>query len=240
MAWTCSALSNASMVQNLEKAGLLSTPVIIRSLQRVDRGWFVPDNLQTSAYRDEPLPLGHGATISAPHMHAIMLELLAPFLLPTARGSSKTVLDIGSGSGYLTAVLADICGEGSRVVGVEHVQELQQRSSRVVQQRFPSWVSEGRITFIKGDGRGISKLFSSPVMFDVIHVGAAAASVPNGYLESLKPGGCLVIPVGREDEVQQLRLYTKDDSGVITTKTHGKVSFVPLTSLNHQEQRRRG
>ncbi|ESL08876.1 protein-L-isoaspartate O-methyltransferase [Trypanosoma rangeli SC58] len=239
MAWTCSALSNASMVQNLEKAGLLSTPAIIRSLQCVDRGWFVPDNFQTSAYRDQPLPLGQGATISAPHMHAIMLELLAPFLLPTARGSSKTVLDIGSGSGYLTAVLADICGEGSRVVGVEHVQELQQRSSRVVQQHFPSWVSEGRITFIKGDGRDISKLFpSSPAMFDVIHVGAAAASVPNGYLESLKPGGCLVIPVGREDEVQTLRLYTKDGSGAIKTKTHGQVSFVPLTSLNHQQQRR--
>ncbi|RNF15996.1 protein-L-isoaspartate O-methyltransferase [Trypanosoma conorhini] len=238
MAWTCSALSNVSLVQNLEKAALLSTPAVISSLCRVDRGWFVPDNLRASAYRDEPLPIGHGATISAPHMHAIMLELLVPFLLPAAGGAPKTVLDIGSGSGYLTAVLADICGEGSRVIGVEHVQELQQRSSNVLQQRFPSWVSEGRIKFIQGDGRDISKLFPhSAAMFDVIHVGAAAASVPNGYLEALKPGGCLVIPVGRENEVQLLRLYTKDDSGAITTKTHGTVSFVPLTSLNHQQRR---
>ncbi|KAF8287997.1 putative protein-l-isoaspartate o-methyltransferase [Trypanosoma cruzi] len=238
MAWTCSALSNASMIQNLERAALLSTPAIIASLQRVDRGWFVPDGMRSSAYRDEPLSIGYGATISAPHMHAIMLELLSPFLLGTPGSLPKAVLDIGSGSGYLTAILADICGDGSRVVGVEHVEELQERSLKVVLQHFPSWVNEDRITFINGDGRDISKLFHPhTAMFDVIHVGAAAASVPKDYLEAIKPGGCLVIPVGKENEVQHLHLYTKDEKGTITKKTHGGVSFVPLTSLRHQKTR---
>ncbi|KEG07780.1 putative protein-l-isoaspartate o-methyltransferase [Trypanosoma grayi] len=238
MAWTCSGVSNATMIQQLERASLLSTSAVIAALHRVDRGWFVPERLQSSAYRDQPLPLGYGATISAPHMHAIMLELLAPFLLRATEDPPKTVLDVGSGSGYLTVVLAELCGEESQVVGVEHVEELQQRSLKVAQQRFETLVKSNRLTFVKGDGRDLTTLFPGrSVLFDVIHVGAASASVPKTYLDALKPGGCLIIPVGEEDAAQRLRLYTKSGDGNITMKCCGGVQFVPLTSLRHQMKR---
>lgn len=238
MAWSCSALSNKTLVHNLEKAALVTTPAVIDSLLRVDRGWFVTESFKDSAYMDQPLSIGYGATISAPHMHAIMLEILAPFLVRKAGDAPKVVLDIGSGSGYLTAVLADLSGEGSRVVGVEHVKELQERSLNVARRHFQSWVDEGRLTFIHSDGRDLSKLFDEHLnVFDAIHVGAAAKSVPQNYLEALRAGGCLVIPVGEENGTQFLRVYTKTTDGSINVKSHGGVRFVPLTSLAQQRKR---
>ncbi|ORC85545.1 protein-L-isoaspartate O-methyltransferase [Trypanosoma theileri] len=238
MAWTCSGVSNQAMVRKLELASLISTPAVIDAFHRVDRGWFVSDYHKGMAYNDSPLPIGYGATISAPHMHAIMVEILAPYLLQPEGNQNKRVLDIGSGSGYLTVILAMLCGPGSQVIGVEHVEQLRQRSSDVVKKHFAQWVNEGRISFIKGDGRDISKLFpNSQSSFDVIHVGAAAASVPQTYFDSLKPGGCLVIPVGEEDATQFLRIYRKDLNGKVEMKTHGRVQFVPLTSLGHQIRR---
>ncbi|CBH15870.1 protein-L-isoaspartate, putative [Trypanosoma equiperdum] len=237
MAWTCSGVTNAGMIQRLEAASLLVTPAVIEAFRRVDRGWFLPHSPPEVAYSDQPVPIGYGATISAPHMHAIMVEIIAPFLLRTPEGvKPATVLDVGSGSGYLTAVLAELCsGRGGTVIGVEHISELVVRSTEVVNKHFRSWVEEGRIKFIEGDGRNITGLLGQKVPdFDVIHVGAAAATVPQVYIDALKPGGCLVIPVGREGEAQTLRVYTKDMDGHISSTNHGGVRFVPLTSAKHQ------
>ncbi|KAH9578124.1 hypothetical protein LSM04_005476 [Trypanosoma melophagium] len=238
MAWTCSGISNQTMVRKLEQASLISTPAVIDAFLRVDRGWFVSDFHKGMAYNDSPLPIGYGATISAPHMHAIMVEILAPYLLETAGSQNKRVLDIGSGSGYLTVILAFLSGPGSQVVGVEHVEQLRQRSLDVVKEHFPQWVNEGRISFINGDGRDISKIFPNfKSSFDVLHVGAAASTVPQSYFDSLRPGGCLVIPVGEEGDIQVLRIYKKDANGKVEMTTRGIVQFVPLTSLGHQIKR---
>nr|CCC51723.1 putative protein-L-isoaspartate [Trypanosoma vivax Y486] len=238
MAWKCSGVCNESMIRQLERASLLLTPAVIDAFHRVDRGLFVPSSLVQLAYNDEPLPIGHNATISAPHMHAMMAEIVAPVILRALRTSPPVVLDVGSGSGYLTAVLCAMCGQGSTVVGVEHVPELVKRSMAVVKEHFGSWVDEGRIRFIQADGRNIAELFDDmPREFDVIHVGAAADVVPRSYLNALRPGGCLVVPVGGEDSTQVLRVYTKDEKGCVSQQDRESVRFVPLTSLDHQLRR---
>ncbi|KAG2430490.1 hypothetical protein HXX76_010013 [Chlamydomonas incerta] len=140
MSWTCHGSSNASMVAALKRAGLVRSPHVEAAMLAVDRGLFVPPG--QSPYQDAPQPLGCGATISAPHMHAVCLELMAEQLRPGAR-----VLDVGSGSGYLALVFAAMvapppaapgssssgggggsssssAGGGGRVVGVEHIGEL--------------------------------------------------------------------------------------------------------------------
>nr|CCC93899.1 putative protein-L-isoaspartate [Trypanosoma congolense IL3000] len=237
MAWTCSGTSNSTMVQRLVEASLLVTPAVVEAFNLVDRGWFLPRLPPEKAYRDEPAPIGYGATISAPHMHATMAEIIAPFLLHAKDRGTATALDVGSGSGYLTAVLAALCGKGGKVIGVEHVPVLVAQSSQVIRDHFLPWVEEGRIRFVEGDGRDISRLLGKEKHFDVIHVGAAAETVPQDYIDSLNPGGCLVIPVGGENEAQVLRVYTKSPEGAVSFVNHCGVRFVPLTSLKHQEGR---
>src|SRR5271154_3740325 len=112
MAWRCSAPTNALLVANLQAAGLITTPRVAAALSAVDRAHYCPS--QSLAYEDSPQTIGHGATISAPHMHAAACESLAPYIGGGGSGGSGSgagevhVLDIGSGSGYLTHVLAEL------------------------------------------------------------------------------------------------------------------------------------
>ncbi|CBZ26517.1 protein-l-isoaspartate o-methyltransferase,putative [Leishmania mexicana MHOM/GT/2001/U1103] len=250
MAWHCSSTTNAGMVAALQREGLIKTPEVIEVMRRVDRGWFVRN--PKDAYRDQPLPIGFGVTISAPHMHAIMLELVCPSVLrhknlDRARCQSLRLLDIGSGSGYMTAAFAALCEAVWRdsepptfeVVGIEHVQELQKQSKRVLESHFPDWIREHRVTLLHGDGRkprSIAGLGEEKgECFDVIHVGATAPKtlVPE-YLSLLRCGGTLVIPVGSPAEVQELQVFTKGDEGAFTMRRACHVQFVPLTSLHAQ------
>ncbi|KAF9419448.1 hypothetical protein BGZ94_009398, partial [Podila epigama] len=108
MAWTCSGNSNAELVNLLQKASLITQPTVKRAMLAVDRGNYSRFN----PYEDAPQTIGYGATISAPHMHAAALESLSSFLFPGAK-----VLDVGSGSGYLTVCMAEMVGPKGRVVG---------------------------------------------------------------------------------------------------------------------------
>jgi protein-L-isoaspartate(D-aspartate) O-methyltransferase len=112
----------------------------------IDRAHFAP----SEPYLDRPQTIGHAATISAPHMHANAAESLLPFLFPGAR-----VLDVGSGSGYLTCVFAALVGSGGEVVGVEHIEALREMGERNARKdaEVAKWVAEGRVRFVKGDGR---------------------------------------------------------------------------------------
>ncbi|GFR40066.1 hypothetical protein Agub_g606, partial [Astrephomene gubernaculifera] len=200
MSWTCHGKTNDEMVDALKRAGLVRSPEVEAAMRAVDRALFVPP--QQAPYRDAPQPLSAGATISAPHMHAACLELLAEGgrLRPGAR-----VLDVGSGSGYLTAVLAHLAcrGEGGRVVGVEHIAELVEGSRAAV--RRLGWAAEmmagGQLRLVQGDGYAG---YPECAPYDLIHVGAAAPRLPPALLAQLAGGGRLVAPVGPEGGPQQL------------------------------------
>lgn len=255
MAWSCSAASNEALIANLLKEKLVKTEAVAAAMRRVDRAWFLPQSPASlaAAYEDAPQSIGYSVTISAPHMHAIMLEILAPYILgrQQPQQGAMRVLDVGSGSGYLTAVMAAMCEATVpewQVVGIEHVNKLQERSTAVVAQRFPDWMRSGRVCIVEGDGRApatalvsiggsAAALEGEEAKFDLIHVGAATPSIPTPLVDLLKRGGCMVIPVGDEHETQQLLICRKGADGKVATSNDCLVRFVPLTSLADQQTR---
>lgn len=137
-------------------------------------------------YMDSPQTIGYSATISAPHMHASACESLLPFLKSGAK-----VLDIGSGSGYLTHVLAELVKPNGTVIGVDHIQPLVDMATKNMakSQEGKSLLESGRVKFIKADGR---KGWPSEAPYDAIHVGAAAAEHHQALVDQLKaPGRCV-------------------------------------------------
>ncbi|KAI8852880.1 protein-L-isoaspartate O-methyltransferase [Chytridium lagenaria] len=210
-AWRSSGTSNLDLLRNLHSNNLLKTPHIFTALQKVDRANYVHS---TTPYADRPSSIGYGATISAPHMHVLCLELLRDHLKP-----GNTVLDVGSGSGYLTAVMGYLVKPG-RCIGIEHIRELVDVAKVNV--------GKGNGELIK-EGRGWKE--GSP--YDCIHVGAASTSIPHSLLDQLKPGGRMVIPVG-PTFTQDLMVVDKSHTGEITQWASTGVSYVPLTSRDRQ------
>lgn len=148
MAWRCSATTNSGLVDNLASSGFLTTPRVISAFKATDRAHFSP----RKPYDDAPQYLGFGATISAPHMHAASIESLAQYLQPGA-----SVLDIGSGSGYLLAIMTKLVMPGGRVCGIEHVKELNDAAvKRFIAsegQMGQELIDNGSVIFHCGDGR---------------------------------------------------------------------------------------
>lgn len=177
-------------------------------MAKVPRHEFVAEPYRDQAYDDNPLPIGQGQTISQPYIVALMLELLS--LKP-----EDTVLEIGTGSGYLTALLADL---SRHVYSIErHVQLAAQ--AEVILQRLAC----SNITVLVGDGTaGLPAL----APFDAIIVSAAAPEFPTTLFEQLREGGRLVVPVGPVD-CQQLELITKLEGSPVITREVG-CRFVPL------------
>lgn len=170
------------LIQNLMHAGNLRTPRLIAAFRKIDRKNFVPAAMREYAYDDRPLPIGFGQTISQPEVVAHMLELLAP-------ASGQRILDVGSGSGWQTALLAEIVGEGGEVVAVERIPELYEMGKRnCARYRFEN------IRFVLGDATQLREPDGS---FDRIIAGAASAEkVPESFRRQLKVGGIMVVPVG--------------------------------------------
>ena len=191
MAWRSSGTTNGELIHNLFRNGLISSPRVRDAMIKVDRAHYCAN--PSVAYQDSPQSIGHAATISAPHMHASAAESLLP-LLPLNSARPLRVLDIGSGSGYLTHVLAELVGEEGKVVGVEHIKEL-----RDLGERNMGKSEEGRrllrmqnVRFVVGDGRkgwideGEKE---GEEGWDAIHVGAAAARIHDELVKQLRQPG---------------------------------------------------
>lgn len=209
------------------------SPSVSLTLSKVDRAHYCLH--PSTAYEDSPQSIGHGATISAPHMHASACESLLPFLHPTAR-----VLDIGSGSGYLTHVLATLVAEKSedngaiqsagKIIGIDHIQALVNLATNNMSKSKDgrALLGKGRVEFICGDGR---KGYKEGGPYDAIHVGAAAQSFHSELLDQLKSPGRMFIPV--EDQSgygnQSIWVVDKDEQGSIRKEKTMGVRYVPLT-----------
>ncbi len=186
-------------------------PRVMSVMAAVERHKFVPPSKQSSAYANRPLPIGHGQTISQPYIVALMTDLIS-----VAPGSR--VLEIGTGSGYQAAVLAEM---GAEVFTIEIIAPLaREASDRLADLGY------SQVKTRQGDG---FYGWEEEAPFDAIVVTAAADHVPPPLIRQLKPGGVMVIPVGSRFLVQQLVLVTKDSAGSITTRQILPVRFVPLT-----------
>lgn len=194
----------------IERRGV-SDQAVLEAMRRVPRHRFVPSEHTDSAYRDSPLPIGHGQTISQPYIVALMTETLA--IEPDDR-----VLEVGTGSGYQAAILAEVVRE---VVTIEIVGELAESATRLFRD-----LGYRNVTALSGDGYfGWEE--QSP--YDAIIVTAAASHIPPPLIDQLRPGGRMVIPVGETVWTQNLLLVEKDLDGEITTRNLLPVRFVPLT-----------
>uniref|UniRef100_A0A2C9UJ49 Protein-L-isoaspartate O-methyltransferase n=2 Tax=Manihot esculenta TaxID=3983 RepID=A0A2C9UJ49_MANES len=222
--WAGSGINkNKAMVEHLQHYGVISSKRVAEVMATIDRALFVPDG--TPAYVDSPMAIGYNATISAPHMHATCLQLLEEHLKP-----GMHALDVGSGTGYLTACFAMMVGPQGRAVGVEHIPELVMSSIKDIEKSAAApLLRESSLLMHVGDGRQGWPKFAP---YDAINVGAAAPEIPEPLIDQLKPGGRMVIPVG--DMLQALEVIDKDQDGSISVRTETCVSYVPLTSRDAQ------
>ncbi|XP_036941981.1 protein-L-isoaspartate(D-aspartate) O-methyltransferase isoform X3 [Acanthopagrus latus] len=172
MAWKSGGASHAELVNNLRKNGIIKSDKVYEVMLATDRAHFSRCN----PYMDSPQSIGYQATISAPHMHAYALELLHDQLYEGAKA-----LDVGSGSGILSACFARMVGPKGKVIGIDHIKELVDDSINNVTKDDPSLITSGRVTLIVGDGR-MGHPEEAP--YDAIHVGAAAPTVPQADLNS--------------------------------------------------------
>lgn len=187
----------------------LSAPVE-QALKAVSRHDFVPGHLASSAYDNRPLPIGNDQTISQPFIVALMTELLA-------LGPDDQVLEVGTGSGYQAAVLAEIC---DRVFTIEIISALATEATKRLQR-----LGYDNVLVRHGDG---TKGWPEHGPFDGIIVTAAGLDIPDALLEQLKPGGRLVMPVGSVYSVQQLKVIEKTEQG-FDERDVLSVRFVPIT-----------
>jgi protein-L-isoaspartate(D-aspartate) O-methyltransferase len=195
------------MVEKQLKTRDIKSSAVLDAMNNVPRHLFVPENLQSRAYDDSPLPIGFSATISQPYIVAYMTEQLAPFL-------GMRVLEIGTGSGYQAAVLAEL---GCEVYTIEFVKELAERARKALA-AFKN-VKERHGNGFEG--------WQEEAPFDAIIVTAAPNHVPEKLIGQLKDGGKMIIPVGENHAIQFLKLIEKRDGGLII-KDLLPVVFVPM------------
>lgn len=202
--------SNTELVNFLVKQGDIKSPAVRAAFKAVDRAKFVPSSLKMQAYDNYPLPIGLGQTISQPGTVAFMLELLG-----VSRGMN--VLEVGAGSGYVAALLAELAGSQGRVTALEIVPELLAYAQKAL-----AAFSYSHLTLLNSDG---SQGYVPAAPYDRILVSAAAPAIPQGYFDQLKERGKLVMPIG----VSQQALIVAERVGATFVKhIYPGYVFVPL------------
>jgi protein-L-isoaspartate(D-aspartate) O-methyltransferase len=184
---------------------------VLDAIGKVPRQEFVGDDQRPYAYENRPLPIGYGQTISQPYIVAIMTDLLKP-------KKSDRILEIGTGSGYQAAILAELVDS---VYTIEIVEELGKQAAENLKR-----TGYGNVHTQLGDGY---YGWETAAPFDCIIVTAVASHLPPPLIKQLKPGGRMIIPVGGQFMMQYLVLVTKDSEGKVTTRQILPVRFVPLT-----------
>ncbi|MDK2795970.1 MAG: protein-L-isoaspartate(D-aspartate) O-methyltransferase [Archaeoglobaceae archaeon] len=183
---------------------------VYNAIKKVPRHLFVPEKYRSEAYVDTPLPIGYGQTISAPHMVAIMCELLDI-------KEGEKVLEIGTGCGYHAAVTAELVGSKGRVISIERIPELAEIARRNLYA-----LGYENVLVVVGDG---SLGYPEEAPYDKIYVTASAPDIPKPLIDQLRVGGKMVIPVG--EDYQTLYVVEKEKNRIVR-KSWGAVRFVLL------------
>jgi len=200
------------MVENQIRNRGINNTAVLNAMKKVPRHLFIPENYRDEAYNDYPLPIGYGQTISQPYIVAYMTEAVRPT-------SNKKVLEIGTGSGYQAAILAEIV---NKVYTIEIVPELAKEAAERLKQ-----MGYDNIICKYGDGY---QGWQEHAPYDIIVVTAAPETVPEPLIDQLAEGGRLIIPVGAAGAVQELILMTRKN-GKIDTRRLSFVRFVPFRRL---------
>jgi len=207
MAVDYAATRNQMVEEQISSRGI-KDPLVLAAMKQVPRHLFVDDSLRDRAYEDHPLPIGEGQTISQPYMIALMAEALK-----LAEG--EHVLEVGTGSGYLTAVLAE---QGVRMCSLELSAQLAARARTTLYA-----LGYHNVNVHVGDG---TLGLPSEAPFDAIVIGAAASRLPRPLLSQLRMGGRLVVPVGEEDLQTLVRIWK--EPGGLREEYFGECRFVKL------------
>ena len=199
-----------NMIETQIKKRGITDQTILDAMKEVNRHEYVQENFERLAYSDRPVPIGYGQTISQPYIVAFMSHKLNV-------ASHHKVLEIGTGSGYQAAVLAEL---SDHVYTIEIIPELAKRAEKVLKKN-----DYDNITIRIGDGY---KGWPENAPFDRIMVTAAPKEIPEKLVEQLAPGGIMVLPVGETVMMQYLWLITKDNDGQIEKEKILPVRFVPM------------
>lgn len=210
-------MSQNELVEELQRGGYLKTPAIIDAFKSVDRALFVPDEFKSQAYENRPLPIGFEQTISQPLTVAFMLELLQP------QPGSK-ILDIGAGSGWQSALLANLVGETGNIIAVERIAELKTIAEENIK-KLPEL--SNRISLVLADG---SQGYEPEAPYNRIIAAAAGDEIPEEWKSQLKTGGTIVAPVG-----QSIVVINKLTPEKFERREYFGFSFVPLVKDDQSE-----
>ena len=213
------------LVKRLIENGIALSVKVQVVLESIDRKYFVPAD--GSPYEDKPQRIGFNTTISAPHMHAYTLVWLEKYLTP-----GICILDVGSGSGYLTLCLAKMIGKG-KVFGIDHIEKLTTQALKNIAMSQSELSNDPQllIQMSHKDGRNGLPEFAP---FNVIHVGASTTKIPEPLIDQLAPGGVLIAPVGPDSASQKITLVEKDLNGSLRYSTLLNVCYAPLTDKKTQ------
>ncbi|MFP4300487.1 MAG: protein-L-isoaspartate(D-aspartate) O-methyltransferase [Alkalispirochaetaceae bacterium] len=205
-------MSGKELRHTLEAEGIRSSAVL-GAIERVPRELFVPEELRDRAYVNAPLPIGEGQTISQPYTVAVMLELARV-------GPGKRVLEVGAGSGYAAACIAEAVGESGEIVGVEVRAHLADHARQNLRR-----AGYDRVRIVVGDGR---EGYEAGAPYDAIIVSAEATEIPEKLTDQLAEGGSLVVPV-RSGSVAIMQRIVREGRELKRSE-HGAFSFVPLVA----------
>lgn len=203
------------LVQSLIKQNILKTPHIIEAFKAIDRKDFVPEEYKNEAYIDTALPTGEGQTISQPYTVAFMLELLQP-------EKGNKIMDVGSGSGWQSALLAHIVGPKGKVFGIERISEVKKMGDENIGKY--NFIKKGIVVNLEMNAEnGIPQ--EAP--FDRIIAGASGEEVPKAWKKQLKIGGRIVMPIGGS-----IHLFIKKKGGSFDEQAFLGFAFVPFVTKN--------